>query len=236
VPFLYPHLLVIWMSGMVAGAAVATWTVLGDSPPAYIENWRTGAEGERKTAKRLRALDGKEWLIVHDVDAGRGNYDHIVVGPAGVFVLDTKWPSGAMRIKDGVPWVTRRDDPDAEARYERYGPGAKAAAAQLWRQLGRRAWVEPVVVVWCEFPAGVESVDGCTFIHGSQVAAWLEKQPARLTDDTLGALRAGVEKLAREPSTVVRRPPRASGARTDRVPKRVPNPAETTLTGTRHPN
>jgi hypothetical protein len=37
------------------GAGV--WIAVRGSPPAYIENWQQGAEGERKTEKALRRLD-----------------------------------------------------------------------------------------------------------------------------------------------------------------------------------
>ena len=34
---------------------------------------------------------GPDWLVVHDVARSDGtNFDHIVVGPPGVFVLDSK--------------------------------------------------------------------------------------------------------------------------------------------------
>lgn len=199
VPFLYPRPLPIWMAGMVAGAAASAWALLADSPPAHVENWRTGAEAERKTARCLRALDHEQWLVVHDVDAERGNYDHIVVGSAGVFLLDTKWPSGTMRIEHGTPWVTRREDPEAQVRYPRLAPSVKAAAARLSHELGRRCgrgvWVDPLLVVWCEFPAGVHAEDGYAFVHGSRVAEWLEAQPARLDEARVATLGACLQEL-----------------------------------------
>ncbi|HUB36190.1 MAG TPA: nuclease-related domain-containing protein, partial [Solirubrobacteraceae bacterium] len=53
-------------------------------------NWGLGAEGERRTERALRPLVRSGWSIVHDVEARYGNYDHIAVGPAGVFLLETK--------------------------------------------------------------------------------------------------------------------------------------------------
>src|SRR4051812_48820999 len=42
----------------VATAALlwATYDSMVDSPPEWIDNWRRGAEGERKTARRLKRL------------------------------------------------------------------------------------------------------------------------------------------------------------------------------------
>jgi len=82
---LEPHLLA-WTAGVAFGVGFGAWAALRESPPAYIENWRTGAEGERKTGRVLRRLSRARWLVVHDVQTGRGNYDHIVTGLAGVFL------------------------------------------------------------------------------------------------------------------------------------------------------
>src|SRR5216117_1827950 len=45
-----------WSLGLAFGAIMATALWVYDSPPAHIENWRTGAEAERQTAKQLRRL------------------------------------------------------------------------------------------------------------------------------------------------------------------------------------
>jgi Nuclease-related domain len=71
---------------MSFGVGATAWIWLRESPPGYIETWQTGAEGERKTEKALRRLETSGWTVVHDIDAGRGNYDHIAVSGAGVFV------------------------------------------------------------------------------------------------------------------------------------------------------
>ncbi len=38
----------------------------------------------------LDALAADGWLTVHDVRTGRGNIDHIAIGPGGVFAIETK--------------------------------------------------------------------------------------------------------------------------------------------------
>jgi hypothetical protein len=81
---------VAWLWGAVFGTAVGASLALWDSPPAYIENWKIGAEGERKTEHALAPLDRSRWVVRHDVANHRGNYDHVLVGRAGVFMLDTK--------------------------------------------------------------------------------------------------------------------------------------------------
>ena len=53
--------------------------------------WRRGAEGEEEVAWQLRKL-GEGWHALHSVPIGSGetDIDHLVIGPPGVFALNTK--------------------------------------------------------------------------------------------------------------------------------------------------
>ena len=64
-----------------------------------------GAEGERRTAQALEALPAAEWRVFHDIAwPGRryANIDHVVIGPPGVFVIDSKNWAGRITADDGV--------------------------------------------------------------------------------------------------------------------------------------
>jgi hypothetical protein len=52
-------------------------------------SWRKGAAGETVVAGVLETLPD-DFVVVHDVSKRFGNIDHIVVGPTGVYVVDTK--------------------------------------------------------------------------------------------------------------------------------------------------
>jgi hypothetical protein len=67
--------------------------------------WRQGAEGERRTGAVLASLQAQGWVVLHDLHwPGRpfANIDHIAVGPAGVFVIDSKNWTGSVLVRDGV--------------------------------------------------------------------------------------------------------------------------------------
>jgi hypothetical protein len=53
------------------------------------KKWRKGAVGECMVADVLGALSDDYWVI-NDVSTPSGNLDHVVVGPTGVFALETK--------------------------------------------------------------------------------------------------------------------------------------------------
>ena len=70
--------------------------------PPHEESWRTGAEGEEQTARRLNALlHGRGVVLVHDrrMPRSRANIDHLAIGPGGVTVIDTKKISGKVRVR-----------------------------------------------------------------------------------------------------------------------------------------
>jgi hypothetical protein len=196
----YGHL-VAWGSGLVAGVVIGIWLALRESPPAYIENWHDGAEGERKTAKALHPLEADGWSIVHDVQARYGNYDHIVVGRAGVYLLDTKNPNGTIEIRDGELHLHRRHDAEAVSRCAGIRSRALGSAASLkediQRRTGTRQWVQAVVVFWSEFPAGFYEDDRCVFVHGLRVRAWLEERTSKMDETETRDVAAAVADIAR---------------------------------------
>ncbi len=68
-------------------------------------NWAKGAEGERITAQRLAALPAR-YVVFHDlhVPGSSANVDHLVIGPTGVFMVDSKAYSGEFTDGSGTLW------------------------------------------------------------------------------------------------------------------------------------
>lgn len=59
--------------------------------------WRVGAAGEETVGQRLARLESRGWRVLHAVPVGeRGSdIDHVLIGPGGVFTLNTKTHPGA---------------------------------------------------------------------------------------------------------------------------------------------
>jgi Nuclease-related domain len=70
-----------------------------------IGRWTRGAQGERKVGAILEGL-GPEWHVLHDVALGRGNIDHVLVGPGGAFTIETKSHRGHISIDRLDPQMT----------------------------------------------------------------------------------------------------------------------------------
>lgn len=74
---------------------------LGDSPDTVViddeaRGWYWGVLGERRVADILSGL-GEGWATLHSIPVGSGStdIDHIVIGPAGVFTINTKYSPGS---------------------------------------------------------------------------------------------------------------------------------------------
>ncbi len=140
--------------------------------------WQKGANGERVVGWLLGRLP-KEWHVFNDIPVGhRGaNIDHVVVGPAGVFTVNTKNLTGKV-------WVGPRTLLHNGYRTY-YLPKAAAEARRASRMLsavlGRSVEVRGVLAIladdWTikEQPADV-------YVSGPRrVKHWLLAQPAVLS-------------------------------------------------------
>jgi hypothetical protein len=58
-----------------------------------------GNEGELKVARVLGSLEDSGWRTLHDVSVGRGNIDHLVVGPGGILTIETKSRRGRVQVE-----------------------------------------------------------------------------------------------------------------------------------------
>lgn len=78
--------------------------------PTHVKAWAIGAEGEGRTAAALEPLAAEGFRILHDlpIPGSRANIDHVVIGPSGVFVIETKSFGGKLQIRGGDVYVAGR--------------------------------------------------------------------------------------------------------------------------------
>jgi hypothetical protein len=90
----------------LAVAALVGWR-LRFRPSDQARAWQRGATGERHTARVLDRLGRDGYVVFHDLAMPHSpaNLDHLVVGPSGVFVIDSKqWIGQVHQSADGLVW------------------------------------------------------------------------------------------------------------------------------------
>src|SRR3954451_7201780 len=90
-----------WGDGFV-GSLVRAFS----DEPQSTRAWAIGAAGEEKVAAELATVPGLKVLNDRRVPGTRGNIDHIVIAPAGVFVVDAKNYRGRIEIRDRGGFLT----------------------------------------------------------------------------------------------------------------------------------
>ena len=111
---LWPLFLGVFAAGFSA-AAILQWPVWGLSLLVFsvlycawslqrglkhVERFFKGARGEERVAWILKSLPDS-YHVFNDFVAGGKHVDHVVVGPAGAFAVETKYWRGKVTIEDG---------------------------------------------------------------------------------------------------------------------------------------
>ena len=65
-----------------------------------VERFFKGARGEERVSGILKSLPAS-YHVFNDFNTGRAHVDHVVVGPGGVFAVETKFWKGKVTIEDG---------------------------------------------------------------------------------------------------------------------------------------
>jgi len=87
-----------WVLILLELAAIGALLRVGKEVDRDLGRWRRGAEGEEVVGQVLEGLAADGWHVLHDVSFGRGNIDHIAIGPGGVFTVETKSHGGRLSV------------------------------------------------------------------------------------------------------------------------------------------
>ncbi|MFI6541437.1 nuclease-related domain-containing protein [Nonomuraea sp. NPDC050547] len=81
-----------WRVGVGLALLVAAGLALRYHRWSEAASWRKGARGERATARLLAELVDGGHVVLHDraIGGSHANLDHLVIGPSGVWVVDSK--------------------------------------------------------------------------------------------------------------------------------------------------
>jgi hypothetical protein len=167
--------------GSEVGLLVAMFVVLRYVMP-LVERHDRGATGEEQVGSLLDGLEGRGWHAIHDASLGNGNVDHILIGPAGVFTVETKSHPGPVRV----------------ARIH----GATIGQAQAQRRAIARVTgveVEPLIVysrAWIDRPLARRK--GVRVLPARMLAGYLDRRRRTLSPEQVEQAQARVAGALRE--------------------------------------
>jgi hypothetical protein len=147
-----------------------------------VERHDRGATGEEQVGGLLDGLAGDGWHVIHDASLGRGNVDHILIGAAGVFTVETKSHPGPVKV-GRVHGATLSQ--------------AQAQRKAIERVTGER--VEALIVfsrAWVDKPLARRK--GVRVTPARMLAGYLERRPATLSQEQVQAARERVAVALRE--------------------------------------
>ena len=154
-------------------------------------SWYQGAVGEIAAGRELARL-GPQWLVLHAVPVGVGDsdIDHVVIGPAGVYTINTKHHSGQEVTVSEALWVSgQRTDHLRNSRHE-----AERAGRLLSPATGRAVIVRPIIAIHGAAHVTIRrrprDVEVLTV---RQLVRWLSRQRPRLTDEDQAPIRSAAE-------------------------------------------
>lgn len=141
--------------------------------PASTKAWDKGAAGERVIGDSLDGLRDEGFAVLHDrrIPGTRANIDHIVVSPAGVFVIDTKNWSGRVEQRVVGGWFK------TDVRLYVSGRDRTKRIAGMNDQLEAVKHVLAARAEWREVP-----VTGSLWFMSSENWSLLERRPLRFGD------------------------------------------------------
>lgn len=166
--------------------------------------WAAGADGERRVAAALAPLP-TEWLVLHDrllmPGLADSNLDHLLVGPAGVVLIDAKNWAGHIGEWNGAVYQhsTTQGGSRQHRPVDRHFAGLQKMATEVARRTGH-----PVLTVICLAGRQADDFGEPRIIHGVWVVP-IARLVDFLTTRPLAPIadreRLGVHVMTEFPST-----------------------------------
>ena len=162
------------------------------------ERERKGIEGERATSEALSDLPSS-YRVAHGLKIGttKGDIDHLVIGPSGVWVIDSKNWSGSLSAGKGTLWRGRRPIRREVASVEN-----QAAYAQSVLGLDTNP---TICFITTRLPRPAQMVGRCRAVSLDVLVPYIEGTPTVLTPEQVDAAWTKVEAWAVKPPVVEQR-------------------------------
>jgi len=195
-----PHPVVISLFALIAVAFVGRKFVL---TRRKIRSLRMARDGERIVGQFLEGLRENGYRVLHDIVGDNFNIDHLLIGPKGVFTIETKTMSKPARGKaeidyDGTQILVNGFKPDRDPVVQ-----AKAQAhwiKELVKELtGKSIKVRPTVVYpgWFINQTQKSSKPEVWVLNPKALEAFIENSDSELSDEEVRSFHAHLSRYVR---------------------------------------
>lgn len=190
----------------------------GSGPAEVAERWQKGVDGERATAAELMKLP-PSFHIIHGLKKGprNGDIDHLVIGPTGIWVIDSKNDSGVLTANKGTLWNGRYpiskkvDGVEDQARYANFALGMD---------------VNPVLCfVQAQLPRPAQMIGRTRVVELGALSHHIMSGQTTMLPQQIQLAVERVGEWIRRPPAMGQRPPSSPPATAHRL-RSVPTPAE----------
>jgi hypothetical protein len=163
-------------------------------------NLNLGEKGERRVSEVLRTLRDRDYVTFDDLLLEGINVDHVVVGPGGVFAVETKTFSIFGKVSAGIDAsgvLQVGGNPAFKDPLKQARASAAIVSAELKRWMRRDLWVNPVVVLpgWRIDPPKVET--GVVILNEETIAEFFKTRPEKLNTSEIRDICSHLDRSAR---------------------------------------
>ncbi len=174
-------------------AVIAFWRLM-----AFVRRINRGERGELHVADVLEKLRADGYTPIHDIVGKNFNVDHVLVGPGGVFAIETKFRSGKGEIifRDGEGLFVGGRVEEKDCLKQARG-NAATISRLIQHNCGKQVWVWPLLVFvgdwrvkddWCNTDARVFTPDRLT--------RYIRDQQPRLKRSEIELIASQLERCA----------------------------------------
>jgi hypothetical protein len=164
-----------------------------------LRNLRLGERGERRVGEILDQVRAKGFFVYHDLPGNGFNVDHVVVGPTGIYAIETKVRNGSGIIdyqSDNELLLGGRISDRPALRQAR--GSAYAVHLQLKEHLREHYWVKPLLIFLGDWrvrrAAGDFTVD---VITEDQLETYFDRAQPELTSKEIAHICSHLERSVR---------------------------------------
>ena len=188
---------------IVAGVAIAYTAVKVWRALPQIRALKQGRDGEKAVGQFLEQLREKGFKVLHDVVGDGFNIDHVLVGPAGVFTIETKTISKPAR---GEAKITFDGQALSVAGYQpSRDPVTQAKAQARWlkdvikESTGRTVRIWPVVVYPGWFvESSQQNPPELWVLNPRGLPSFLSNEPVRLSPEDVNLVNYHLSRYVRQ--------------------------------------